>query len=87
MKSNDTIKMPASATVSLPRYTSASSALKNETAASAGADGAPGTTASGASGDAWGGAGDPLDFDLLAEYLLDDGAAGAGDLDVSFDFK
>ena len=85
MKSNDTIKMPASATVSLPRYTSASSALKNETAA--GADGAPGTTASGASGDAWGGAGDPLDFDLLAEYLLDDGAAGAGDLDVSFDFK
>jgi len=46
---------------------------------------APGTTTSGA--DAWGGAGDPLDFDLLAEYLLDDGAAGAGDLDVSFDFK
>ena len=80
--------MPASSTVSLPRYTSASSALKNETAAAAaGADGAPGTTASGASGDAWGGAGDPLDFDLLAEYLLDDGAAGAGDLDISFDFK
>jgi PAS domain S-box-containing protein len=46
---------------------------------------APGTTTSGA--DAWGGAGDPLDFDLLAEYLLDDGAAGAGDLDVSFDFN
>jgi hypothetical protein len=70
--------MPASSSVSLPRYTSASSALKTEVAA-------PGTTTSGA--DAWGGAGDPLDFDLLAEYLLDDGAAGAGDLDVSFDFK
>ena len=83
--------MPASSTVSLPRYTSASSALKNETAAAAaGGDGAPGTTTSGAAGassDAWGGAGDPLDFDLLAEYLLDDGAAGAGDLDISFDFK
>jgi hypothetical protein len=65
-----------SSSISLPRYTSASSALKNEPA--------PGTTAS---GDAWGGANDPLDFDLLAEYLLDDGAAGAGDLDVSFDFK
>lgn len=83
--------MPASSTVSLPRYTSASSALKNETAAAAaGGDGAPGTTTSGAAGassDAWGGAGDPLDFDLLAEYLLDDGAAGAGDLDISFDFN
>jgi hypothetical protein len=67
-----------SSSISLPRYTSASSALKNEPA--------PGTTAP-ASGDAWGGANDPLDFDLLAEYLLDDGAAGAGDLDVSFDFK
>mmetsp|Transcript_33745 Transcript_33745/g.74029 ORF Transcript_33745/g.74029 Transcript_33745/m.74029 type:complete len:516 (-) Transcript_33745:229-1776(-) len=81
----------SSSAVPLPRYISASTASKKgeNRGSGAGAGGAGGTVTN---LNDWGagaasGAGDPLDFDLLAEYLLDDGASGPGGMDISFDFN
>mmetsp|Transcript_14728 Transcript_14728/g.30207 ORF Transcript_14728/g.30207 Transcript_14728/m.30207 type:complete len:611 (-) Transcript_14728:145-1977(-) len=60
--------------ISLPRFSSASSSVADATA-KAGQSSAPnGTQAQGGEN----GTGDMFDFDLLAEYLLDDGAAPGG---------
>lgn len=88
-----------SSSFSLPRYISASSSLKKDEngGATAGARGGAGGAGTLTTHNDWGaevpaasgggaGAGDPLDFDLLAEYLLDDGT-GPGGMDISFDFK
>ena len=62
-----------SSKVALPSFISASSTLKKSDSV----DDALGQTTS---------SGDPLDFDLLAEYLLDDGAP-TGDIGINFDFS
>lgn len=78
----------SSSAVPLPRYISASTASKKEeNGGSAGGAGGTLTNLNDWGAGAASGSGDPLDFDLLAEYLLDDGASGPGGMDISFDFK